>query len=80
METNIILCDSRKKDITFEDIKPGVWFVHDGGVYLKMANFELTDTHYDLPNNAIDFYGNEYGFNNDEVIEPIEEVILTIKR
>ena len=81
MSTKVTLCDDRtEKVITFEDIKEGDWFIYDDKVYLKMADFELTNTHYDYPNNAIDFYGNEYGFDEDEVVEPIEEMTLTIKR
>lgn len=91
MMTKIQTTDSRTANLTFEDIANGSMFTEKdyGKPYVKMPIFTLVDMahRYDeeiVPQeeeefNAIDLYGNCYWFDEDNEVENINEMCITIK-
>ena len=91
MATKIQTTDSRTANLTFEDIPNGSMFTEKdyGKPYIKMPIFTLVDmAHRDNEEiapqdeeefNAIDLYGNPYWFDEDNEVENINEMCITIK-
>ena len=91
MMTKIQTTDSRTANLTFEDITVGSMFTEKdyGKPYIKMPIFTLVDmAHRDNEEiapqdeeefNAIDLYGNPYWFDEDNEVENINEMCITIK-
>ena len=91
MATKIQTTDSRTANLTFEDIANGSMFTEKdyGKPYIKMPIFTLVDmAHRDNEEiapqdeeefNAIDLYGNPYWFDEDNEVENINEMCITIK-
>ena len=89
--TKIQTTDSRTANLTFEDIPNGSMFTEKdfGTPYIKMPIFTLVDIeHRDMEEimpreeeefNAIDLYGNSYWFDNDQEVESVNEIYITMK-
>lgn len=85
MMTKIQTTDSRTANLTFEDITVGSMFTEKdyGKPYIKMPIFTLVDEEIAPQDeeefNAIDLYGNSYWFDEDNEVENINEMCITIK-
>jgi hypothetical protein len=84
METKVKFNDYRKNtNPTFEDIEVGSMFTEIGGeiIYIKKKDFITDKGKNECYYNAIDIKDGEFvSFDNDEEIEPIQEIEITIKR
>ena len=91
MATKIQTTDSRTANLTFEDIPNGSMFTEKefDKPYIKMPIFTLVNMahRYDeeiVPQeeeefNAIDLYGDPYWFDEDNEVESVNEIYITIK-
>jgi hypothetical protein len=91
MATKIQTTDSRTANLTFEDIENGSMFTDKDydKPYIKMPIFTLVDMahRYDeeiIPQdeeefNAVDLYGNPYWFDEDNEVESVNEIYITMR-
>lgn len=79
--TKIKTNDKRKNtNPTFEDVKEGAMFteVDDERIYIKTA--VLKNEEYHTTTNALDLEGDTHWFDDDEEIQFIQEIEITIKK
>ena len=79
--TKIKTNDNRKNaNPTFEDVKAGTMFTetNDDVIYIKTA--VLKNEEDNTTTNAIDLEGDTCWFNDDEEVQFIQEIEITIKK
>jgi hypothetical protein len=78
--TKIKTNDNRKNITpTFEDVEEGSMFIDPNSkmIFIKTAILKVED---DTTANAIDLEGDTHWFYDDEEIQPIQEIEITIKK
>jgi hypothetical protein len=80
MVTQAKCIDNRKPQVKiFGELPIGTWFMYDNQLYMKMPPFEVEGSPSEYCSNAIDFNGNDYGFDDCDCIEPIKKLLIDIR-
>lgn len=72
--------DKRKTTESFDILPIGTWFMYDTQLYMKMPPFIVENSPSEYPSNAVDQNGNDYGFDDDDQVEIIENLSIEIKK